>query len=146
MSSQGKSINVGLVSLKTRYKEEYGNDLVAFAKGEIKVPVVDELTLKLFPWFGLLMKHKLTEDLINVWLGVHGNNPKEHFIRCNEEAKSYTRMWLEDANIRNRIDFRKYSSYLFRMFGQTAEPPKQNTAEVIDTDEENLLALTEGDD
>lgn len=146
MPRKSKSVDVGLISLKTHYKEEYGNALVAFAKGEIKVPVVDELTLKLFPWFGLLMEYKLTEDLINIWLGVHGNNPKKHFIRCNEEAKNYARMWLEDANIRNRIDFRKYSSYLFRMFGQTAEPPKQNTTEVIDTDEENLLALTEGND
>jgi hypothetical protein len=139
-------IDVGLVSLRTPYKEEYGNDLVAFAKGEITISVVDELTLKLFPWFGLLLKHKLSEDLINLWLGVHGKCPKEHFIRCNETAKSYTRMWIEDANIRNKIDFKKYASYMFRMFGQNVEPPKQVTAEAINMDDESFLELTGEED
>ncbi len=136
MSKEHESVDVRLVSLSTRYKEEYGNDLVAFAKGEIKVLTMDELTLKRFPWFGLLMKHNLTEDLINRWLGIHGNNPKEHFIRCNEEAKSYSRMWLEDANIWDRIDFKKYVSYLFRMFGQIAELPKQIAEEPTVEDDE----------
>jgi hypothetical protein len=132
-----------LVSLRRHYNNAYGEDLILFAKGELKAEGVQALTLKLFPLFGIMIKHQLSEHLINQWLGTYGNHPQQHFIKCNEEAKSYSRMWLEDANISNKIDFKKYSSYMYRMFSITVEPPKPNEDTLTIEAKDEFLALEE---
>lgn len=142
LGEEEEFVYVDLCSLNKRYNEKYGNDLVGFAQGKLKAEGVNELTLKLFPWFGLLMKYELTEDLISKWLGAHGETPNEHFALCNKQAMFYTKMWLEDANITNKIDFRKYASYMFRVFNINVEPPGK-ACEIMDNTSETFLELTE---
>lgn len=142
LSEEEDFVYVDLCPLNKRYDQKYGNDLVGFAQGRIKVEGVNELTLKLFPWCGLLMKYDLTEDLVRKWLGVHGEEPNEHFSLCNKQAMSYAKMWLEDANITNKIDFKKYSSYMYRVFNINVEPPGK-TCEIIDNTSEDFLELKE---
>lgn len=144
MSSQGEIINVGLVSLKTRYKEQYGNDLVAFAKGDLTVEAYPKEMTMLCPQIGLLAKYNFTTDLLNVWLGIHGNNPKQHFIDCVNLAKHFAEANLDTAYfVHKRISDKQHERALYKFFGKIAEPLKQIKSQEVEESEAFIAMKSE---
>ena len=91
MPRKRESIDVGLVSLNTRYKEAYGNDLVKVAKGEITTEMHPREMTMLCPMVGLLAKYNLTTDLLNVWLGIDMKTFDGVIQRCFKDWLSETK-------------------------------------------------------
>lgn len=102
---------------------EYGEALVAFAKGELTVERYPKEMTMLSPQIGLLAKYNLTTDLLNIWLGIHGTNPKQHFIDCMKLAQSFAEANLDtEYFVRKRISDKQHERALYKFFGKYAEP------------------------
>lgn len=144
-----KRNSVTLVSLQTHYKREYGYNLIRFAKGELTIDGFDKLATMFYPYFGIIIKHRLSLDLINKWLGLHGNNGKKEFIKANDIAMTYAKFQLFNAYIMKLIDEKMYARFSYKLFGEIVEPPKECIETTMEDEEfkkkENALKKLRND-